>query len=399
MKRIALSLFALIIAANIIAQVSVNKQSQAYQQLDSRGEVYFSFPIKSLNDVEILTRSISIDNIRDNIVYAYANKKEFDNFLAYTDEITVLTPPAELFPAKTTGNLKQLLDWNYYPTYTGYEEVMSQFVSDHPDICRMITIGTLASGRKILALRITDNPTIQENEPEFLYTSSIHGDELTGYILMLHLIDYLLQNYGVDQRITDMVNTMDIYINPLANPDGTYKGGNNSVNGATRGNSNNIDLNRNYVDPEDGQHPDGNAWQSETLAFMNFAGFRHFTMAANFHGGSEVINYPWDTWSRLAADNDWWEFVSREYADTVHLHAPSNYLTDLDNGVTNGFAWYTISGGRQDYMNYFRNCREVTMEISETKLPPASQLENFWNYNYRSLLNYLQEATLVSMEL
>jgi hypothetical protein len=67
-------------------------------------------------------------------------------------------------------------------------------------------------------------------------------------------------------------------------------------------------------------------------------------------------------------------------------------MTDLDNGVTNGYQWYSISGGRQDYMNYFHHCREVTVEISSTKLPSANQLPDFWEWNYRSLLNYMEQV-------
>ncbi|MBK6966466.1 MAG: hypothetical protein IPH20_21865 [Bacteroidales bacterium] len=66
---------------------------------------------------------------------------------------------------------------------------------------------------------------------------------------------------------------------------------------ARRYNINGVDLNRNYPDPEDGDHPDGYAWQPETVAFMNFAGQHDFVAAANFHGGVEVVNYPWDTWA------------------------------------------------------------------------------------------------------
>jgi PKD repeat protein len=64
----------------------------------------------------------------------------------------------------------------------------------------------------------------------------------------------------------------------------------------------------------------------------------------------------------------------------------------LNNGITNGYAWYEVAGGRQDYMNYFQQCREVTIEISDTKLLPANQLINHWNYNYRSFLNYMEQA-------
>ncbi len=392
MKKTILFICILAIVSSISAQTLSIQNDKAQEELNRRGEVYFSFQLSDLTQISILTQHLSIDKIQDHTVFAYANQKEFNDFAAGGLTFEVLTAPSELYPVQMTSNPKQVLTWNYYPTYTAYETLMQQFATDHPEICKLITITTLASGRKILALRISDNVNLQENEPEFLYTSSIHGDETTGYILMLHLADYLLAGYGTDNRITSMINNHDIVICPLANPDGTYKGGNNSVNGATRTNANNVDLNRNYPDPRRGQHPDGNAWQPETVAFMNFAGFNSFTMSANFHGGEEVVNYPWDTWSKLTADDAWWIYVSREYADTVHANAPSTYMNQFNNGITNGYAWYEISGGRQDYMNYYRYCREVTVEISATKLLPENQLIAHWNYNYRSFLNYIEQS-------
>jgi len=209
---------------------------------------------------------------------------------------------------------------------------------------------------------------------------------------MLRLIDHLLNNYGSDDKITILLNNMEIWINPLANPDGTYAGGNESVCCATRYNANNVDLNRNYPDPQDGPHPDGNAWQKETLEFMELADSVQFVMAANFHGGAEVFNYPWDTWAQLHADDDWWQLVGREWADTVHANAPSGYFTLMDNGVTNGYEWYEVNGGRQDYMNYYHHCREITLEISDIKLLPENLLPEYWEYNYRSFINYMTQG-------
>ena len=392
MKNILLLFLLLSTSGLITAQIQNNKYNLALSELNRRGEVYFNFQLNDLSKLSELTKKISIDNIKGKTVTAYANQNEFNQFIGYGMDYNVLIAPSELNTVQMTDSPAQVLTWNYYPTYTAYESLMQQFVTDHPDICKLITIATLASGRKVLALRITDNPNVQEDEPEFLYSSSMHGDETTGYILMLHLADYLLSGYGTDPRITNIVNNYDVVICPLANPDGTYAGGNSTVNGATRYNANNVDLNRNYPDPQNGQHPDGNAWQTETIGFMNFAGFNTFTMAANFHGGSEVVNYPWDTWPKLAADDAWWIYVSREYADTVHANAIAGYMTDEMNGITNGYAWYEANGGRQDYMNYFRYCREATIELSAVKLLATSQLIPHWNYNYRSFLNYIEQS-------
>lgn len=358
----------------------------------TEGEIYFALP-NAGKQVNMLSRIIGVDQIKGDTVFAYASKTEYQRLFAVgISEVIVLPHPGDVGDVAMSSDPRQVLEWNYYPTYEGYEAVMQQFSDDYPELCELVTIGVLPSGRKLLALHISDNVGTREAEPEFLYTSSMHGDETTGYILMLHLADYLLANYNNDPRITQIVNEIDLWINPLANPDGTYAGGNYTVNGARRYNANFVDLNRNYPDPEDGPHPDGNAWQPETVAFMDFAEEHNFVMSANFHGGAEVINYPWDTWSKLHADNNWYVMISREYADTAQANSPSGYMTGFDNGITNGYAWYSISGGRQDYMNYFQQCREVTMEISNTKLLSVNKLIPHWNYNYRSLLNYIEQV-------
>jgi hypothetical protein len=363
------------------------------------GEVYFRFHLSDRSRLDSLTRIISIDNFKDGEVFAYANRAEFSRFRDLQLVYTLLPPPGSLLNDQelNMGNIKKtdqnMTVWNFYPTYSQYVSLMTGFATSFPSICHLDTIGTTNTGRLLLAVKISDSVNYDRGVPQVLLTSSIHGDELTGYVLMLHLIDTLLNSYGSSTRITNLIRNTQIYINPLANPDGTYKGGNNTVGGATRGNQNGIDMNRNYWDPAAGQHPDGNAWQRETIAFMEYAGRKRFSMSMNFHGGSEVVNYPWDTWTRLTADDAWWQFVSHEYADTAKKYGPSGYFTNVTpNGITNGYAWYTITGGRQDYHNYFRHDREVTLEISVTKNPAASTLLNFWKYNKNCFLNYIEEA-------
>ena len=393
-----LSLLLLIMVTGILAQGQNYDKRKSDSLFKANGELYFKFNVFDRDEIDQLTRMISIDNVRGNEVFAYANPSEFSQFIKLGYDICILTPPgslltdAELMKPQATSSPSGPASWDFYPTYQQYVDTMVYFANAHPSLCKLDTIGTSTSGRLLLVAKISKDVNLPKAKPQFLYTSSIHGDETTGYIGMLHLIDYLLTKYGTDPKVTRLVDSVEIYINPLANPDGTYHGGNNTVNGAVRDNANGIDLNRNYPDPEAGQHPDGNPWQAETIVFMNYANSMNFTMSANFHGGSEVFNYPWDTWSRLAADDSWWQFVGREFADTIHANGPPGYFTDMQNGITNGYAWYRITGGRQDYMNYWHYCREVTIELSSTKLIPASQLLSFWNYDYRSYLNFIEQS-------
>ncbi len=383
-----------------IGGASSQESAQQGQELNrifgNRPEVCFEFNVAHLGDVNKLSKIISIDRVDGLKIKAYANKQEFAAFREWDLDYLIIPAPGLANPVitKEIGPLNSPNVWDAYPTYSAYESMMTQFQTDHPTLCKVQNIGTLASSRKILMARISSNVTDSlQNKPQFLWVSSIHGNETTGYILMLRLIDYLLTNYGTNPQVTNLLDHAEIFINPLTNPDGTYFGGNNSVNQATRYNSNGVDLNRNFPDPQAGQHPDGNAWQPETVIMMNFANTHHISMGGNFHNGAEVINYPWDTWSNLHADDSWWQQVSREYVDTVHAYGPVGYLTDLDNGITNGYAWYTITGGRQDYMTYFHRSREATFEIGNNNLTPGSTLPGFWNCNFRSLMNYMTQVT------
>ncbi|MFI1770379.1 M14 family zinc carboxypeptidase, partial [Thalassobellus citreus] len=100
-----------------------------------------------------------------------------------------------------------------------------------------------------LFVKISDNVTTDEQEPKLMFTSSMHGDEIAGYPMMLSLIDYILTVYADTghadyARVKNLVENAEIWINPSANPDGTYYGSanNTSVTGARRGNFYNIDL-------------------------------------------------------------------------------------------------------------------------------------------------------------
>jgi len=303
---------------------------------DQKGEVYFKFKLDSKMILNELSTVISIDDVRDDFVYAYANEKEFNSFLKHGIAYSILKHPGDVDNVSMSSSIEEIKSWNTYPTYDAYVQMMYQFQTQYPDLCKIVDAGTTVQGRKILFAKISDNVNLDEDEPEFMYSSTMHGDETTGYVLMLRLIDSLLSSYNTNERIKYLVDNIEIWINPNGNPDGTYRSGNTTVNGATRYNANNIDINRNFPDPAAGPHPDGNAWQPETIAMMNLAQIKNFTLSANFHGGAEVVNYPWDTWSRTHPDNPWLIQLSRRYADTTHLYSPSNYMTYLNNGITNG---------------------------------------------------------------
>jgi hypothetical protein len=363
-------------------------------EIDSlKYEYYIQLPSLKSKTLWELSTILSLDEsyILNKQNFAYTDYAGLIKLRQLGITFEMATAPSRQKLIKSAQSPSAMQNWDAYPSYSVYLEMMSNFLVNYPNLFKIDTLGQSPGGRLILTGKLSDNVHTNENEPQFFYSATIHGDEVVGYVLMLRLIDYLLKNYETTAEIKSLLDTMEIYINPLSNPDGTYRTGNESVYGATRYNSFNVDLNRNYPDPEDGQNPDGKTTQTENKLMMAYMASKQFVMSANFHGGAEVVNYPWDTYYKRHADDEWFQFISRIYADTVHLYN-ANYMNDFENGIVNGYDWYTISGGRQDYANYFEHCKEVTMEISTEKMPDASELPAFWNYSYRALIAYIKQA-------
>ena len=366
-------------------------QDELQQLMRNRGEYYFTLSVDDSSQIQELSRICSVDGTDGRNVVAYANQQEYDRLIALGYQLELQTPPS-LRANVTMWNGQGTYNWDSYLTYPQYVTMMEGFPNKTIEgrECTLFSLGTLSTTnhRQLLGVRINNgNP---EGKPKFLYTSTMHGDEITGMILMLRLIDELCTS--TDSRIVNLVNDLDIYIMPLTNPDGTYKGGNNTVNSAQRYNGNNVDLNRNYKDYYQGAHPDGNSYEDETVWTMAMGDVNLFTMSANYHGGAEVMNYPWDAVYDDHADKDWYEYVCTEYV-RIARQVYSSYMSDTySDGVTSGAAWYVITGSRQDYMNAYGQCREVTVECSSTKTPAASQLPNFWNYNHNSMLAFMEQC-------
>ncbi|MCX6158083.1 MAG: M14 family zinc carboxypeptidase [Ignavibacteriae bacterium] len=386
--------------------------SQTYQSYDSqkekvenafkrKGELYFRFVVNSKDRVNDIGRHISVDNVFNKVfyfeVYAYASPEEMSYFSKQNIDFELLKHPGDGENIITTDDLKQIAAWDVYPTYPAYVTMMNNFATAYPNLCRIVNFGTTGQGRQMLCAVISDSVQFRKPKPRFMYSSSMHGDETTGYVLMLRLIDTLLSGNGNNATITNLVKNCEIWINPLANPDGTYHGGDASVSGAWRYNANSKDINRNFPDPVAGPNPTG-TWAVETIAFMNLFNQFNFTLSMNFHGGAEVFNYPWDSKAAHHPDDAWFQNLGKRYVDTVHKYSPSTYLDDMLStdpnipGITNGYAWYVVAGGRQDYMTYFTGGREVTLEISGTKLLPQAQLPAHWTYNFKSFLMYMKES-------
>ncbi len=274
-----------------------------------------------------------------------------------------------------------------YHTYETLTSDLATIASDHSDITRLVSIGLTVQGREMWMMEITDNPDVEEDEPEIHYISSIHGDEVVGKELCFNLINYLTDNYGTDPRVTNLVNSTEIRIMPSMNPDGTALG--------QRYNANGYDLNRSFpdqfVDPDnttDGRQP-------EVANVMNWVLDRRPIVSLNYHGGTLVANYPFDNNPQNQSvesptpDPDDAALIYLAESYTVH-NTPMWTSTSFYHGITNGAAWYAIHGGMQDWFYVWSGGWDMTLEVSETKWPAGSTLPGFWDDNLESMLSYFE---------
>ncbi|MEV1078970.1 M14 family metallopeptidase [Streptomyces sp. NPDC050211] len=107
--------------------------------------------------------------------------------------------------------------------YHNYAEMTSEInslVSANPSIASQRTIGTSYQGRNIVAIKISDNVSTDESEPEVLFTHHQHAREHLTVEMALYLLRELTSDYGTDSRVTSMVNNREIWIVPDLNPDG-----------------------------------------------------------------------------------------------------------------------------------------------------------------------------------
>ncbi|MFZ2287185.1 MAG: M14 family zinc carboxypeptidase [Bacteroidales bacterium] len=356
---------------------AVRKNGQAeviisYPGFDLMTRVAERFPVSSCSDTEAILCLSHIDA---------------EEFIASGRDYKLIVPE----PHKgffTAASAAEAMLWQSYPTWRHYDTIMHKIADRWSGVCRLDTIGFSVSGRAVLALKISDNPISDETEPAVMLSSSIHGDEPAGFVLLMRLAEYLASESSAGGLASDLVDGLEIWINPLANPDGMYRGNDTMIN-PVRANSNGYDLNRNFPDPEVASPP---PLQKETHDMVAFLEEKRFALSVNLHSGAEVVNYPWDKWTWLHADDDWFCYISRRYADTVHLWSEPGYMSFLDNGVTRGWEWYVVRGGRQDFVTWSLGGREVTIEIDDIKMTPGSNLEALWNWNHRSLLRYIAEA-------
>jgi hypothetical protein len=258
--------------------------------------------------------------------------------------------------------LAKTLDMGGFHTYDETGLALDSLHIQYPQITTpKITIGYSLEGRPIWGMKISDNPEINEDEPEVFYNALIHAREPIGIEVLLFFMQHLLSKYGSDSLVTYLVNNRELWFVPIINPDGyeynrimaPYGGGmwrkNRRLNS---GGSYGVDLNRNfgymwgydnigssYVQSSETYRGTGPFSEPETQAIRAFVDSSEFVLALNYHSYGNDFLYSWCYDELYTPDQQLFKAIG----DSV------NALT----GFWSGTSWevlYKTNGDADDWM-------------------------------------------------
>lgn len=270
--------------------------------------------------------------------------------------------------------------WNTRASYHSYQEIVDladSLVSAYPGICMKVMFGESMEGRELGALKISDNVSVDENEAEVLFDGGIHGDEIGGPENCIRFARDLCTKYGSDPDITDLVNNREIWIYYMVNPDGREN--------MSRYNLAGVDCNRDYGFMWDAWGGSTGAFsQVETKSLRNCSYQNQFVVHTTYHSGTEYISCPWSYRPETPPDMD-------HILQLAGLYSSVSGYANLEYGQGNS-GMYAINGSTKDGNYGVAGSISWSMEISNDKQPPASQLMQYYNWNYPSMMAMIEYA-------
>ncbi len=294
-----------------------------------------------------------------------------------------------------------------------FAEVETKFreaALDYPEITAFYDLGELypnvngtrktsREGRTFFALKISDNPHINESdEPDILYVGLHHAREWMTTELMIWLMEHILADYGTNDTITDIVDNRELWLFPVLNPDGfvytdtddrTWRKNRRDNGGGSFG----VDPNRNYGyewghdDVGSDPNPGGETYRGPapfsepcTQIMRDLALDVTFDLGISFHTYSEVMGFPPAYNGFHVPDYPFFREIGRRMA--AHNGYPYG---DIADGIL-----YEVNGGFDDWMYFNTSALTFTYEMNSLAqggfYVDASLIEPTCTMNYEAAL-------------
>ncbi len=296
--------------------------------------------------------------------------------------------------------------------FHNYTEVLSTLdglAAKFPKIVSRIEAGKSLEGRRLTGVRISSQIK-PDSLPTVIFVGCHHAREHLSVEVPLKIAEYLANNYDKDSRVKALIDTREIYIVPMLNPDGAeydiasgnykYWRKNRKDNGdGTFG----VDLNRNYGPSDffggpgsssdtdsDTYHGTAAFSEPETAALRDFIRARKkATVLLSFHTFSELILWPYGHSNdpiANSADRKVFEMMGNEMSKW------NNYTPEKSSEL------YLASGDTTDWAYQELKLFAFTFELSPSSMfgggfyPGASAIEPTFKANLEPALYLIEKA-------
>jgi carboxypeptidase T len=305
-----------------------------------------------------------------------------------------------------------------YHNYAEMNTEIDQRLAAYPGIMSKQVIGKSYQGRDIVAIKVSDNVATDENEPEVLLTFHQHAREHLTVEMALYLLRELGAGYGTDSRVTNIVNSREIWIVPDLNPDGgeydiatgSYRSWRKNRQPNSGSSSVGTDLNRNWNYKWGCCGGSSGSTSSETYRGASaesapevkvvadfvrsrvVGGKQQITAGIDFHTYSELVLWPFgytysDTATGMTADD-----AAAFKAVGQKMAASNGYTAEQSSDL------YITDGSIDDYLWGSQKIFDYTFEMYPTSssgggfYPPDEVIERETSRNRDAVFQLLENA-------
>jgi len=211
------------------------------------------------------------------------------------------------------------IDYTKYHTYDDIIQWLQTLPQQYPDLVTLIPLGSSYQNRNLLAVKITSakNTTVK---PAIWFDGGIHAREWISTAAVVYMLGNFLSDYGNDTTVTTLINSLEIFVLPIFNPDGySYTFTNDRMWRKTRSPNKDstcigTDPNRNWDYQWNGEgvsnDPCNEAYLGDSafseievktvgLYIKNYGSFKAYI---NFHSYSQLWMSPWGYTEDLPKD-------------------------------------------------------------------------------------------------
>jgi carboxypeptidase T len=301
-----------------------------------------------------------------------------------------------------------------FHTYDEMLTSLKDLEKENPSMVKVFSIGKSINGKEIWALKIGQQNVRNEEGsdaevPEkkaIAYMGTHHAREHISTEIPILFAEELMKRYSTDSDIASLLNSIDVYIIPMVNPDGAMY----DIEGSSyrwwrknrRKNADNsfgVDLNRNYgygwgtggssASPSSEIYKGASAFsEPETQSVRDFfIKQKNITVALSLHTFSELILYPWGGKSTGVGGQD--EKLIKKMANDM---ARMNGYKPMQSS-----SLYIASGDTCDYLYGELKVYCFTFELSPSSMgeggfyPGESLIPVVFEDNFKPML-YLANA-------